>query len=495
MMKAIKLTSNKAVIYCRVSTEEQAREGESLDSQERRCLAFAEQNDYQVVEKFIERGESGRTSNRTQFQKMLKYVVDKHISCIICLKIDRFMRNAGEYAYVTAHLSKKGIKILFVEGTNEDDANGKLLKGISAQFAEFESNVNSERTKAGMKEALLHGRWLWKVRGYSFLINPENQKQLYPNESAKHIKKIFELAEKGIYTQIEILDILKKDGFVMSKQAFSVLLRNPIYCGLLPDTYNQNNGNYIKGIHEPLISEEMFFKIQRILDGKRPNVVPRIKDNPDFPLRGYVYCDKCGHKLTACFAKGKVIKVPYYQCYNKGCPRYQKKVLESSWVEYLKELKPNEEILVLFEKEIVAKFKEKTKEDMKQDKQVNNTIANLQDKKSKLIDLMTRNILSYQDGKIEIDKINQEISYYEETKNINADKRPNLEECLNFSKNILINLDTAWVNGNLDFRQRLQGLIIPEGFKFDGKFIKPIKNPHFMRVFSQKMGNSQIWGG
>ncbi len=495
MMKAIKLNSNKAVIYCRVSTEEQAREGESLDSQERRCLAFAEQNDYQVVEKFIERGESGRTSNRTQFQRMLKYVVDKHISCIICLKIDRFMRNAGEYAYVTAHLSKKGIKILFVEGTNEDDANGKLLKGISAQFAEFESNVNSERTKAGMKEALLHGRWLWKVRGYSFLINPENQKQLYPNESAKHIKKIFELAEKGIYTQIEILNILKKDGFVMSKQAFSVLLRNPIYCGLLPDTYNQNNGNYIKGIHEPLISEEMFFKIQRILDGKRPNVVPRIKDNPNFPLRGYVYCDKCGHKLTACFAKGKSIKVPYYQCYTKGCPRYQKKILEGSFTEYLKDLKPTKEVLDLFEKNVVTKFKERTIEEVKQDRQVENIISNLQERKSKIINLMTTDVLNPQDGKDALDKLNQEIAEFQKTKTAKEETKPNLEECLSFAKDTLVNLDKAWLEGDLHFKQRLQGLIMPEGFKFDGKFIKPIKNPHFMRVFSQKTGDSQIWGG
>lgn len=485
----------KAVIYCRVSTEEQAKEGESLDHQERLCINFAEQHKYKVVEKYIERGASGRTSNRPQMKKMLNYVSDHRIPYIICLKIDRFMRNSVEYACLTQYLSKKGTKVLFVEGTNEDDASGRLLKGISAQFAEFESNVNSERTKAGICEAFLHGRWLWRLRGYSFRLNSQNQKQLYPNEEAEHVKKIFALADKGVYTQLEILQTMKKDGFVISKQALSVLLRNSVYCGLLPDTYKRNNGNYIKGIHEPLISEETFFRVQQILDGKRPNAVPRVKNNPDFPLRGYIYCEKCGRRLTACFAKGKVIKVPYYQCYNKGCPRYQKKVLESSWVEYLKELKPNEEILVLFEKEIVAKFKEKTKEDMKQDKQVNNTIANLQDKKSKLIDLMTRNILSYQDGKIEIDKINQEISYYEETKNINADKRPNLEECLNFSKNILINLDTAWVNGDLDFRQRLQGLIIPEGFKFDGKFIKPIKNPHFMRVFSQKTGNSQIWGG
>lgn len=487
--------SNKVVIYCRVSTEEQAKVGESLSSQKRVCTEFAKRNNYDVVQTFIEEGESGRTNNRTMLKQLLSWCLDrrKNIGAVICLKEDRFCRNVGNHQALENALLSCGVKLLFVEGSNAQDSQSKLIRHIKISLAEFESDVNSERTKAGMKEAILNGRWLWHLKGYSFKVNAYNKKQLYPNEEAKYIKQIFDLAEKGIYTQLEIQSILAKSGFQISKQALSVLLRQTVYCGLLPDMYHENNGKYIKGIHEPLISEKQFFNVQKILDGKKPCSVPRLRNNPLFPLRGYIYCEKCGKRLTACEAKGKKIKVPYYQCSTKGCPRFQKKLVESKYLEFLKNINIPIEEIEIFEKCVISKFNEKTKYIQKYNKSIKADIEKLKEKKNKVIDLMADNLINTEDGRIRLEDINKEISIKE--REISCDKNmPNIESCWEFSKHLLCNLDEAWQKGDLDFKQRLQGLITPVGFKFDGEIIKPIKNPQFMDIFNPNQGFSQDWG-
>ena len=92
-----------AVIYCRVSTEEQAHEGESLSAQERRCMAYCESKGLSVLKAFIEAGESGRTEDRTQLKKLLSYCFDRtrKVSAVVCLKQDRFL---GEKEAISPYL-------------------------------------------------------------------------------------------------------------------------------------------------------------------------------------------------------------------------------------------------------------------------------------------------------------------------------------------------------------------------------------------------------
>ena len=85
----------KSVIYTRVSTIEQAEKGFSLGGQEKECRRFAQQNSFEVVKVFVERGESAKTQDRTQLLKLIKYAIEnkKHLSCLVVWKLDRFARN------------------------------------------------------------------------------------------------------------------------------------------------------------------------------------------------------------------------------------------------------------------------------------------------------------------------------------------------------------------------------------------------------------------
>jgi len=208
--------NKNAVIYCRVSTEEQAIKGESLPRQKELCFEFAKKHGYKVVAKFMEEGESGRRADRTQLTKMLAYCTSKknNISAVICLKSDRFARNIAVARNSEAMLNKSDVDLLFVLETNEKGANAKFIRNFFGLIAENESDVGSERTINGNIGAIQSGRWIKRLKGYSFKTNPYGKRQLYPNDDAIYISKIFELANKGIYKQTEIIEELKKDGFI-----------------------------------------------------------------------------------------------------------------------------------------------------------------------------------------------------------------------------------------------------------------------------------------
>jgi hypothetical protein len=126
-------------------------------------------------------------------------------------------------------------------------------------------------------------------------VNADKQKQLYPNKDAKIIKKIFELFVYDGKSQLEIIRIMRqRHGFKISSQMLTRLLRTMDYCGWLPDIHNENNGEPIKAIHEPIISEKLYYSAIQKLDDKKRRGEKLTKDNPLYPLRCAIYCPECG---------------------------------------------------------------------------------------------------------------------------------------------------------------------------------------------------------
>ncbi|OGM26862.1 hypothetical protein A3D00_03165 [Candidatus Woesebacteria bacterium RIFCSPHIGHO2_02_FULL_38_9] len=95
-------------IYCRVSTDEQAKEGYSVDNQKRACSEYAKSNGYDVKAIFTDEGESARTTNRPEFQRMLGALKNKPVDALIAYKIDRICRNVADFANLRKELKKYG---------------------------------------------------------------------------------------------------------------------------------------------------------------------------------------------------------------------------------------------------------------------------------------------------------------------------------------------------------------------------------------------------
>lgn len=99
-------------IYLRVSTDEQAREGFSIDNQKRACGEFAQNNGYQIKRLFVEDGRSAKTTDRPVFQEMMQEVREDPVDAIIVLKIDRIARNVGDFANIRKELKTLGTRLM-----------------------------------------------------------------------------------------------------------------------------------------------------------------------------------------------------------------------------------------------------------------------------------------------------------------------------------------------------------------------------------------------
>ena len=462
----------KAIIYCRVSTKEQAEKGYSLDGQDKDCRKFAENNGYEVAKVFIERGESAKTQDRTQLQKLIKYSIEnkKKLSTFIIWKYDRLARNLSDQTELVKKFSSIGIRVLSVTENNEDNSVGRLMRNIIGSFSQYENDVKSERTISGMKQAIQQGRWCWRAPiGYKQTRDSLSKTLMIPAEESKFIIEAFDLAKTGLYKQIEIVDCLKKKGFKrITKGLLNRALKNPLYAGLIKVDWFPD---YIKAIHKPLISHDTFHRVQLLLDGKRPTITATVRNHPDFPLRNFIRCSKCGQKLTGGWSTGrKGVKYAYYHCRTKGCSlNIKKQQLETRFYEYLKSFQPNEDILNLFEVTILDAWQTKQKENFNDKMKLEKRLKELLKERDRIEELMIKSIFDDKTYKRKAEEVNTEITVKKVELNEVRIELNDIESCLNYCKFFLANIADLWVNGDLNLKQRFQILIFPDKIYYKGE--------------------------
>ncbi len=462
----------KAIIYCRVSTKEQVKQGYSLEGQQKECKIFAENNDYEVDKVFIEKGESAKTQDRTQLKILIKYCIvnKKNISSLIVWKLDRLTRNVGDYAELTKHFGSLGIRILSATENNEDNSTGKLMRNIISSFAQYENDIKRERTINGMKRVIESGRWAWQAPiGYKQSRDNLNKPILVPTDESKFIIEAFKLAETGSYSQVEIVQKLRKEGFKrIKKSLLNRILRNEKYAGLIKVDWFPD---YIDAIHEPLISKDIYFKVQMILDGKKPTIAPKVRNHPDFPLRNFIRCPKCEQKLTGGWSTGrKGVKYAYYHCRTKGCSlNVRKRELETSFYEYLKRFQPKQDILDLFEQIVLDVWRDRQSIQIKEEYKNEKELKKLREKQDKIDELMIQGTFDEDTYKRKTDEIKSEMLTTQMDLSDAKTEINDIEGCLLYCKHFLSNLADLWANSDHNLKQRFQTLIFPEKIYYEDK--------------------------
>lgn len=457
---------SNAIIYTRVSTKNQAEEGYSLAGQEKDCKIFAEMNNYSVSKVFVEKGESAKTQDRTELQNLMKFCVanKKNIDAIIIWKIDRLTRDVKDFYNLQDFFAKLNIKVLFARENNGDSAGDKLTRNLMGVLAQYENDQKSERVTNGMKTAFLQGHWMWKAP-IGYLMKNGN---VEPDpKTAHHIKKIFKLFSTGLYQQTQIIKIMADDGLKINTNRLCRLLKNPIYSGYI---YKKEwSEEPIRGIFEPLISEAEFKKVQDILNGKKPVITAYKRNNPEFPLRQFITCPNCNQPLTGSKSKGRKERYAYYHCHHKDCCinfRIRKERLEDAFVDYLKFIKPEQDLLNLFETTVKDVYNEKLSVRLNSQKQVQDKLIELKNRKSKLIDFRLDGTISEEDYKFKTEQLAEEIQEQEFRLREADAVSDDLTKCLKYACRAICNIDTIWENGDLDLKQRLQKLIFPKGLMY-----------------------------
>src|SRR5262245_6402868 len=177
--------------------------------------------------------------------------------------------------------------------------------------------------RSGMKAALELGRWVFLAPiGHLNAPRSMGRSLVHDPERAALVQRAFQEYATGRFTKEHLLKHVRSWGLTnrrgkpLTSQAIGVLLRNQIYAGIVDVPEYGVRGK--RGDFAPLISEELFYRVQAILSGGASSTVPRKRAHPDFPLRGFVRCDSCGRGLTGSWSKGRSDYHAYYHC-RPGC--------------------------------------------------------------------------------------------------------------------------------------------------------------------------------
>ena len=327
---AAQLTPKRAVSYIRVSTREQAQrggseEGLSLPAQREANKRKAQSIGALVVKEFADRGESARSANRPELQKMLAYLKeDGGIDYVIVHKLDRLARNRADDVEINRAFEEAGVRLVSTSENIDQTPGGMLLHGIMSSIAEFYSRNLANEVMKGMGEKARNGGTLGKAPlGYvNVRARDENGREVrtiaLDEERAPLIRFAFTEYATGNWTVRQLADHLNTLGLTIPptprRPAKSItatrlheILRHPYYKGIV--TFQ---GVEYAGKHEPLVDSQIWQTVQAILASRRYGERQRIHNHF---LKSTVVCGQCGARLSVQNAKNsKGTIYPYFVC-------------------------------------------------------------------------------------------------------------------------------------------------------------------------------------
>ncbi len=351
----MEITTQKSLIYCRVSSKEQEETGYSLEAQEKLLKDYSDRHGFVVPKVYkITESASGKQI-RKSLNEMMQYAEKHKVHIIACEKIDRLTRNLKDAStiddWVKADPKREVhfVKENFVLNKNTR-AHENLVWDMKVAIARFYTNNLSEEVKKGQKEKLAQG-WLptKPPLGYKSDGDKGHRIHLIDPEKAPYIRRMFELYSSGNHSTHSLVDTMYKEGLrnrnggKVGKSRMHDLLSDPFYYGKV-----RWKDEIYPGEHEPIISRELFEEVQAKLARKLKAPVYR-KHLPVFKAK--VQCLDCGGTITWYTKKGHW----YGDCnHYKGCPRKgtirQEKVEEQLFPFFDGVAPKNERVLRLLEK-------------------------------------------------------------------------------------------------------------------------------------------------
>lgn len=345
--------SNKgklAVIYCRVSTEEQATKGLSIEVQESVCKKEIEKEGYSLFKIIKDEGKSAGSLKRPGIQEVIKLASEKKINAVFAIHSDRIARNTLDYLNLRELFRKNEIALKFIyQPLSDETAASRTMDTVMASFNEMQLLITSEKTKSSLYAKASEGYFpSLPPPGYINSENPEKNvnklaKRIIMPDSVKAplVVEAFKLYATGNYNVYDLNDLMYQRGLrnkhdnKIAPSRFYGLLKNRFYIGEV----KWGKIFVREGKHTPLIDEALFNQVQTILASNNQNRCRRRKHS--WLLNGFVFCHKHQLRYTAEWHLNK--RKAYYHCTNTtGCSRYFEHIeLENEIADKFKELEFN----------------------------------------------------------------------------------------------------------------------------------------------------------
>lgn len=323
-------------LYPRVSTEDQFRNGHSLDEQKERMLKLCDYKNYEVYKVYEDAGISAKNMNRPAFQEMIQDIKDGKINKIIVYKLDRLTRSIKDLEEICTFLEENNCSLeSMCEDINTSTANGKFFIRMLTILAQLEIERTSERTKFGMVGAVKKGHFVGRPPiGYDKV-----DKKLVINDiESEVIRRIFDFYIKGIAANA-ITKLLNEEKALNRKWIPTLvdrILSNEIYIGnyVHRKTVSDEESQKFVGV-APAIIEEEVFNIAQIQKQKN---LKNYKRKQTYIFMQSIKCPKCGTIMGGCSSKSHTgEKHCYYQCANCKT-RVSEKKIEKQMINFLDDM-------------------------------------------------------------------------------------------------------------------------------------------------------------
>jgi site-specific DNA recombinase len=333
-----------AVSYLRVSTLRQINrssesDGFSIPAQRDANRRQAHGLGALIAAEFVERGQSGRSINRPELQRVLAYIQEHPVDYVIVHKLDRLARSRADDIAITQAIRDTGARRISSTESTDSSPNGTLLHGIMASIAEFYSRNLAQEVMKGMRQKVIQGGTPSRAPlGYLNVRDQTDDGREFRTvsvdiERAPHVIWAFESYATGEWSVAQLVAALEERGLrtrptpsrpsaVPTVTSFHRILTNPYYKGIVT-----LNGAQHVGSHEPLVSTATWETVQRLLKSRRTGERNRIHTHY---LKSTIYCFNCHRGLLVHKARSKTGRIyDYFVCSGrqKSTPRCTQRAL------------------------------------------------------------------------------------------------------------------------------------------------------------------------
>jgi site-specific DNA recombinase len=362
--------------------------------------------------------------------------------------------------------------------TNPDNVEGDFLNSIHLHMAQMESKRNSLRTIDGVRQGLKSGYWMHKAPFGYMNVRDEFERStmaIHP-ENGKIVKEAFEMMAMGVYSREEVRHVLiKKYKIEMCKNNFANLLKKIVYTGKIwIKPYKDEPEKIVRGVHPPIISDEIFSKVQLILVGKTPKMVFHQDKTNKFPLKSFIKCTEHDRNLTASTSRSRNKSLhDYYHCQGSQCQnRFKAKELDDKVSNLLGLLEVGEGVIKAYKIVLEDVF---NKKQQLYTSDTNTIEKQIKDLKSK-IDLIDEKFINQEIDSMAYNKLSAKLSKdqieLETMLSDHKDEKVPFSKLLNDGMHILPSIRNFYELADGKTKQRIVGSILDGKIEIENKEVR-----------------------
>lgn len=450
--------------YCRVSTSEQAENGNSISEQQDRMRKYCESLGWNIYDMYVDAGFSGAKTDRPSLQRLIKDVESHKVDKVLVYKLDRLSRSQKDTLMLIddVFLANGCDFVSMSENFDTSSPFGRAMIGILAVFAQLEREQIRERMCMGREARAKNGQYIgsrYSPLGYDYIDG-----QLVTNEFEKlQVIKVFNDYANGkppqkICNELNDAGMYHKNGKWKSITVREIISKKT-YLG-----YVLYNGHWYKGNHEAFIDKDLWDRVKAMKEKRydQYNCKGRRIGKAKSYLGGYLVCGQCGEKFARLTknitVKGKVYNYVYYGCKTRHFKNFEEIKCQNKYWKM-------EELDSLIFDEIRKLSTEPLVDDLRQDNSsevqfaIEKKINALSGQIDKLMTLFSVGGMPLETLQDKIHELNdQKISLETELKRIETEKSQKITK--EQAQNLALSLDEILKSGDFDqIRSVIESLI------------------------------------